>query len=173
MLKNEGTPVGLYSDRAYQVAYHDTPVREFHEVFGHPVNYAVTKPPIDVRVLRVQMIASELVELALAMGVELAIDTATFKQEGDEDKCVWVCSKPDCDHFDPVLAADALGDIRYIVDGGNLVCGFPGDLIQAEIHRSNMSKLGADGKPIYREDGKVMKGPNYTKPNIAKVLGIK
>jgi predicted HAD superfamily Cof-like phosphohydrolase len=43
----------------------------------------------------------------------------------------------------------------------------------AEIQRSNMSKLGADGKPIYREDGKVMKGPNYSPPDLAGVLSSK
>ena len=42
----------------------------------------------------------------------------------------------------------------------------------SEVHRSNMSKLGEDGKPIYREDGKILKGPNYTPPDLRKVLGL-
>lgn len=155
--------------RAFQQAFHDTPVREFHEVFGHPVSYdPKAAPDIGVRVLRVQMLASELVELARAMGVKLKIDTT---QAGDEDAAV-LCADDGSGRYDPVESADALGDLRYIVDGGNLVCGFPGELVLAEIHRSNMSKLGADGKPVKREDGKILKGPNYFKPNIAKVIGL-
>lgn len=157
------------AERAYQVAYHDTPVREFHEAFGLPVVYDARHIPTQAeRVLRVQMLASELVEFARAVGVQLKVDST---EAGDEDACV-LCRAAPTDSYDPVEAADALGDIKYLADGGNLVCGFPGDLVLAEIHRSNMSKLGADGKPVYRADGKVMKGPNYTKPNIAKVIGL-
>ncbi|MBS4039245.1 MAG: nucleoside triphosphate pyrophosphohydrolase family protein [Flavobacteriales bacterium] len=68
--------------------------------------------------------------------------------------------------------ADALGDMLYILCGTILEHGLQYKIEEVfeEIQKSNMSKLGADGKPIYREDGKVMKGPNYFKPNIAKVL---
>ena len=68
--------------------------------------------------------------------------------------------------------SDALGDMLYILCGTIIAHGLE-DKIEAvfnEIHKSNMSKLGADGKPIYRNDGKVLKGPNYFKPNIEKVL---
>ena len=68
--------------------------------------------------------------------------------------------------------ADALGDMMYILCGTIIEHGLQ-DKIEAvfdEIQRSNMSKLGEDGKPIYREDGKVMKGPNYFKPNFDKIL---
>ena len=71
---------------------------------------------------------------------------------------------------DLVEVADALGDMLYILCGTIISHGFQ-DKIEAvfdEIQRSNMSKLGTDGKPIYREDGKVMKGPNYFKPNFKK-----
>lgn len=112
------------------------------------------------------MLASELVELARASGVQLKVDTT---ESGDEDACV-LCRANMDGLYDPVEAADALGDIKYLADGGNVVYGFPGDLVTAEIHRSNMSKLGPDGKPIYRADGKVLKGPNYFKPNIRHVL---
>lgn len=73
---------------------------------------------------------------------------------------------------DLVEVADALGDILYILCGTLLKHGLEHkiDEVFREIQRSNMSKLGADGKPIYREDGKVMKGPNYFKPNIASIL---
>lgn len=68
--------------------------------------------------------------------------------------------------------ADALGDMLYILCGTILEHGMQHKIEEVfdEIQRSNMSKLGADGKPIYREDGKVLKGPSYFKPNIADIL---
>jgi len=73
---------------------------------------------------------------------------------------------------DLVEVADALGDILYILCGTILEHGMQHKIeeVFTEIQRSNMSKLGADGKPIYREDGKVLKGPNYFKPDILGVL---
>ena len=73
---------------------------------------------------------------------------------------------------DLVEVADALGDMLYILCGTIIEHGMQDKIeeVFAEIQRSNMSKLGADGKPIYREDGKVLKGPNYFKPNIAAIL---
>ena len=73
---------------------------------------------------------------------------------------------------DLVEVADALGDMLYILCGTIIEHGMQ-DKIEAvfnEIQLSNMSKLGEDGQPIYREDGKVLKGPNYFKPNIAEIL---
>jgi predicted HAD superfamily Cof-like phosphohydrolase len=73
---------------------------------------------------------------------------------------------------DLVEVADALGDILYILCGTLLKHGLEHkiDEVFREIQRSNMSKLGADGKPIHREDGKVMKGPDYFPPDIARIL---
>ncbi|WP_299528158.1 nucleoside triphosphate pyrophosphohydrolase family protein [uncultured Lutibacter sp.] len=73
---------------------------------------------------------------------------------------------------DIVEVADALGDMLYILCGTILEHGMQHKIeeIFNEIQRSNMSKLGANGKPIYREDGKVLKGPNYFKPNILKII---
>jgi len=73
---------------------------------------------------------------------------------------------------DLVEVADALGDMLYILCGTILEHGMQYKMEEVfnEIQNSNMSKLGADGKPIYREDGKVMKGPNYFKPDILKIL---
>jgi predicted HAD superfamily Cof-like phosphohydrolase len=73
---------------------------------------------------------------------------------------------------DMVEVADALGDMLYILCGTILEHGMQHKIEEVfnEIQQSNMSKLGADGKPIYREDGKVLKGPNYFKPNIAGIL---
>ncbi len=73
---------------------------------------------------------------------------------------------------DIVEIADALGDMLYILCGTILEHGlqYKIEAVFDEIQRSNMSKLGEDGKPIYREDGKVMKGPNYFKPNFEAIL---
>ena len=68
--------------------------------------------------------------------------------------------------------ADALGDMLYILCGTILEHGMQEKIeaVFAEIQRSNMSKLGPDGRPVYREDGKVLKGPNYFKPDIEGIL---
>ena len=73
---------------------------------------------------------------------------------------------------DLVEVADALGDMLYILCGTIIEHGMQDKIEEVfnEIQRSNMSKLGADGNPIYREDGKVLKGPNYFKPNIKEIL---
>jgi predicted HAD superfamily Cof-like phosphohydrolase len=69
--------------------------------------------------------------------------------------------------------ADALGDMLYILCGTIIEHGMQGVIEEVfeEIQRSNMSKLGENGKPIYRDDGKVLKGPNYFTPNFDKILG--
>jgi predicted HAD superfamily Cof-like phosphohydrolase len=73
---------------------------------------------------------------------------------------------------DLVEVADALGDMLYILCGTIIEHGLQYKIEEVfeEIQRSNMSKLGANGQPIYREDGKVLKGPNYFKPNIKEIL---
>ena len=73
---------------------------------------------------------------------------------------------------DLIEIGDALGDMLYILCGTIIAHGFQDKMeaIFEEIQRSNMSKLDTDGKPIYREDGKVMKGPNYFKPNLEKII---
>jgi len=73
---------------------------------------------------------------------------------------------------DLVGIADALGDQLYILFGTVLKHGLQDKIedVFKEIQRSNMSKLGADGKPIYREDGKILKGPAYFRPDIKKIL---
>jgi predicted HAD superfamily Cof-like phosphohydrolase len=74
---------------------------------------------------------------------------------------------------DTIEIADALGDMLYILCGTIIEHGLQHKIeaVFDEIQRSNMSKLGHDGKPIYREDGKVMKGPNYFKPDFTAILG--
>tara|TARA_B100001540_G_scaffold26875_1_gene22399 strand:+ start:38 stop:427 length:390 start_codon:yes stop_codon:yes gene_type:complete len=73
---------------------------------------------------------------------------------------------------DIVEVADALGDILYILCGTILTHGLQHKIVEVfnEIQRSNMSKLDINGKPVFREDGKILKGPNYFQPNIKEIL---
>lgn len=76
---------------------------------------------------------------------------------------------------DMVEVADALGDMLYILCGTIIEHGMQDKITDVfdEIQRSNMSKLGEDGKPVYREDGKVLKGPNYSRPDLGKILNLR
>ena len=76
------------------------------------------------------------------------------------------------DARDIVEVADALADVVYTAIGCAEDFGIDLNMVLRDVHRSNMSKLDADGRPIYREDGKVLKGPNYSAPNIKEVLGL-
>ena len=119
-------------------------VTEFHNAFRLSVEY---KPKSDI--------SSEITELRY-----------NLMKEENEEYLQAVKSN------DLIEIGDALGDMLYILCGTIISHGFQ-DKIEAifdEIQRSNMSKLGVDGKPIYREDGKVLKGPNYFKPDIEKIL---
>ena len=118
-------------------------VEEFHKAFGIKSNY---KPTINIEeehVLRHRLMQEENMEYLEAVEAN-----------------------------DLVEIADALGDMLYILCGTILKHGMQ-DLIPEifeEIQRSNMSKLGIDGKPIYRADGKVLKGANFFPPNIKAIL---
>lgn len=132
-------------------------VEEFHREFGHPVAEKLTVGTEELRLLRVKLIAEELCELCQALGVDLLMGTVAG----------YVSVKPmELRAPDMLEAADALGDLDYVVQGAGLVFGIPMHDVVAEIHRSNMSKLGEDGNPIYREDGKILKGPNYSPPDL-------
>lgn len=120
---------------------HSDQLREFHETFGHPAPDSPTLLDEATAILRWDLFWEEYEEYLYA------------EQEGNI-----------------IEIADALGDMAYILFGTATVHGIDLSPVFDEIHRSNMSKLGADGKPIYREDGKVLKGPNYFPPNIEGVL---
>lgn len=118
-------------------------VMEFHLTFDHPVEFVPTFINEDRAKLRVELIDEEFAELKAAIQMK-----------------------------DIVGIADALGDLEYVINGAALEYGINLPEVVKEIHRSNMTKLGPDGKPIYREDGKILKGDNYEEPNIRKVLGL-
>lgn len=117
-------------------------VREWHLKFGVPVCDVPAIPPADRVKLRLELIREELRELQEAF-----------------------------DAGDIVEVADALGDLKYVIDGCALECGVPLNAVSTEVHRSNMSKVWADGTVHYREDGKVLKPPTYSPADVAGVLG--
>ncbi len=119
-------------------------VCEFHETYGLPVEDSPCISDEKTNLLRINLLAEELDELKEALAAGDAVETL-----------------------------DALIDLQYVLDGAFLSLGFHDvkEAAFAEVHASNMSKLGEDGKPIRREsDGKVMKGPNYFKPDMAKFV---
>lgn len=152
------------------IPYHSTPVAEFHRVFDHPLKYDPTVPDEGQRKLRCNMIAEELGELLKASGLYMNMIYDPSAEGANSEGYVISVQVLDGVEPDVIEAADALGDLRYVVDGGNLIWGIPGDAVFAEIHASNMSKLGPDGKPLRRPDGKTLKGPNYFKPDIGRAI---
>jgi predicted HAD superfamily Cof-like phosphohydrolase len=116
-------------------------VRQFHEAFGVPAYDTPRIPPKDRRKLRRKLIREEFKELMRALRKN-----------------------------DLIGIADGGADLNVVICGTMLEYGINLDAVLEEVHASNMSKLGADGKPILREDGKVLKGPNYREPNIPEVL---
>ena len=116
-------------------------VRKFMETFGQEVKKKAEFPNEKIIALRYDLIKEELEEL------KLAIDNNDIKE-----------------------VADALTDILYVTYGAGHAFGINLDRCFDEVQNSNMIKLGLDGKPIYNEKGKVMKGPNYFKPDLNKFV---
>ena len=116
-------------------------VRKFMETFGQEIKEKASFPDAKITSLRFELIKEELEEL------KVAIEKKDIKE-----------------------VADALTDILYVTYGAGHAFGIDLDKCFAEVQNSNMSKLGADGKPIYNEKGKVMKGPGYFKPNLSKFV---
>ncbi len=117
-------------------------VGDFMEAFGQRVEMEPTWPDFNTRELRLELIQEELDELSDAVA--------------DRDM---------------IQIADALTDLLYVVYGAGHAFGLDLDECFEEVHRSNMSKLGENGRPIHREDGKVMKGPGYFEPDLEGILG--
>ena len=116
-------------------------VKMFMDTYGQEVKSKTEFPNKNIVNLRLNLIKEELEELQEAI-----------KQE------------------DLLEVADALTDILYVTYGAGHAFGIDLDNCFNEVQKSNMSKLGADGKPIYNQDGKVMKGPKYFKPNLKQFL---
>jgi len=116
-------------------------VKKFMQTFGQEVRTKASFPNDKITNLRINLIREELLEL------EEAIEKKDLKE-----------------------VADALTDILYVTYGAGHAFGINLDKCFEEVQNSNMSKLGPDGKPIYNEQGKVMKGPDYFKPNLNKFV---
>ena len=116
-------------------------VKKFMETFGQETKEKASFPNGKITSLRYDLIKEELDEL------KEAIDKKDIKE-----------------------VADALTDILYVTYGAGHAFGIDLDKCFEEVQNSNMSKLGSDGKPIYNEKGKVMKGPNYFKPDLGKFV---
>ena len=116
-------------------------VKKFMSVFGQEVKDQAGFPDKKIQNLRVSLIEEELEEL------KQAIKDNDIKE-----------------------VADALTDILYVTYGAGHAFGIDLDKCFHEVQQSNMSKLGEDGKPIYNEHGKVLKGPNYFKPDLGKFV---
>ncbi len=139
-------------------------VRQFHDTYGLPVVADGPDADRDRIHMRLGLIAEEFSELVGAAYGPAARKTL---------EAAWKTAQGQDEHLrDTVEVADALGDLVYVIYGAALELGIPMEDVLAEIQASNLSKLGADGKPIYRDDGKVLKGPNYFAPDIARVLGL-
>ena len=137
-------------------------VRRFHHVYGLPVQTDGASLERESLDMRMSLIAEEFAELVGAVYGQAA------RSEVESGYCSAVAV--DDGGRDAVEAADALADLVYVIYGMALETGIDLAAVLAEVQRSNMSKLGADGKPIYREDGKVLKGPGYFAPDVAQVL---
>ena len=116
-------------------------VKKFMETFGQEIKEKAEFPNDKIITLRYDLIKEELAELKQAI-----------------------------DSQDILEVADALTDILYVTYGAGHAFGIDLDSCFNEVQNSNMSKLGSDGKPIYNDSGKVMKGPNYFKPNLSKFI---
>ena len=116
-------------------------VGEFMKTFGQEVKSKSSLSSDKINILRINLIEEELEELKQAINQKNLLDVA-----------------------------DALTDILYVTYGAGHAFGINLDKCFEEVQNSNMSKLGDDGKPIYSEKGKVLKGPNYFKPNLSNLL---
>lgn len=138
-------------------------VSEFHRVYQMPNALADGSTPtvdIDRIGLRMDLVSEEFSELVgavygAAAAAQIESVTATL---------------PDQHERDAVETADALADMVYVIYGMALECGIDLDAVLAEVHRSNLSKLMPDGSVRRREDGKILKGPDFSAPDIKTVL---
>ncbi|WP_454934888.1 GNAT family N-acetyltransferase [Actinomyces oris] len=137
-------------------------VRRFHHVYGLPVQTdgaSLERESLDMRMSLIAEEFSELVGAVYGQAARAEIESSYRRAAAADDGA-----------RDTVETADALADLIYVIYGMALETGIDLASVLAEVQRSNMSKLGADGKPVYREDGKVLKGPDYFPPNVEAVL---
>lgn len=160
-------------------------VMAFHKMYGASIRKKAEQNLSDVSdeeiAMRINLVAEEFREWLDAFGVDYHLEfiqkEEVFDDSGSRYEIIgsaeripaeWVPSFRN--KINEVEVADASADMKYVLEGSDITFGIPSVLISQEVHCSNMTKLGEDGLPIYREDGKVLKGPYYTKPNLKKVI---
>lgn len=144
-------------------------VKEFHKAFSVEDAEKPTIPSLDRRIMRARLIVEEVFEFLEASGLSLKM-LSTLSSKNATFYIVPMVSGLNYVTPNIVEAADALADIKYVVEGAALTWGIPLDEVFDEVHRSNMSKVPEDGVIIKREDGKVLKPPTYSPPNIHPIL---
>lgn len=144
-------------------------VARFMEKFGQPVLKTPNPDPdFETRRLRAKLVMEEALELAEALGVAFAFDDLTEPRVIDPKSLRTADAGTG---YDIVETLDALADLSVVVKGSGVHLGLPVDeTLLTEVAPSNMSKMGADGNPIYNEDGKIMKGPGYFPPTPKNVI---
>jgi predicted HAD superfamily Cof-like phosphohydrolase len=151
-------------------------VMEFHKAFRQPINTIPHVPSTEHVRLRLRLIKEEFIELfeacATANGWKRHDATKHNRAEIERASSILsaVIARVEASDVDLVELVDAMADLDYVVEGSRLECGVNGPAVADEVHRSNMAKLGPDGNPNYREDGKVIKPTGWTPPDIAGVL---
>ena len=120
-------------------------VKEFHKAFGHPIEGEWTEELIHLRNLLIEEESNELYEALM--------DVLYNPYEGCEEALL-----------------KEMADLQYVLSGMAVALGLDLEEAFKRVHKSNMSKLGIDGKPVYRDDGKVLKGSNYKEPDLSDLV---
>lgn len=136
-------------------------VESFHKTYGQPILTVPQVPSAERCRLRLRLITEEYFELLEAFGVHMRGLKYRFFETFDSFPEFEVRLKD---------VADALGDMDFINEGTRLEMGIPRQEIAMAIHRSNQTKLDANGNPVKDEHGKIVKGPNYEPPLIGEIL---
>lgn len=139
-------------------------VMEFHRVFGQAIGSKPEVPSAAVCVLRARLVAEEFCEWLESMyGANMVYEVrrALRRLVDEQDYDAHLRTRVDMPQF-----VDALADMDYVIEGTRLAFGVDGGPIAAAVHAANMAKLGPDGKPIVRKDGKLLKPPGWSPPDI-------
>lgn len=169
--------------------------RLFHKKMELPVHYSPREPTMEERVLRAKLLLEECVEtIEQGLGVEISIDLREIAKAGARSCGKFLVIRPDYrTPYDPVETLDGLADVKVIANGTAVQFGLPLPEADEEVFESNMSKLDEEGRPIVNHCticfglgtdsecnhelldpsqpvGKILKGPNFRKPNIKAIL---
>lgn len=121
-------------------------VTQFHRAFHHPIGERITPELLDFRMKLISEEFEELLEAVVVLAGKMEVNSQSIED------------------YENMLKE--LADLQYVLSGFAVAMGLPLRVAFNRVHESNMSKLGADGKPIYRHDGKVLKSENYRPPSL-------